>query len=318
MAETSAPWNGTTVGDASIAPYDAMSEWASYWRSLTGAAGIPTNMGGVCPSELNELACTGTATPVSVNTGRALAYGTWYQSDAAVTVAIATPAVSTRIDRIVLRKSWAAQTVRITRIAGVEGGGAPALTQTAGVTWDTPLCQASITTSGVITVTDEREFLSRARMVDNTASDQVIANTIVETTIYTKTIAGGLLGRKGRLRVRLCAEVSNGSGGANGATVRLKLGGTTLAAVPTTISNGLTNASRWLDFDIINRNNVALQFNTGVVYQEGESVPVGAAVASTLSAVNTAADQALTLTWEFNGADPTVTATIRDVFVEVG
>jgi hypothetical protein len=68
------------------------------------------------------------------------------------------PTGATRIDRIVLRASWAAQTVRITRIAGVENDDAPALTQTPGTTYDIPLAQVSITTGGVITITDERVF----------------------------------------------------------------------------------------------------------------------------------------------------------------
>jgi hypothetical protein len=57
--------------------------------------------------------------------------------------------------------------VRLTRIVGVEGAGAPALgagtpayTQTAGTTWDTPLYQISTTTGGVIsTSADDRAYV---------------------------------------------------------------------------------------------------------------------------------------------------------------
>lgn len=117
------------------------------------------NLGGVFPDVLNELAVTGTSSPVSTNTGQALVYGVPYFNSTAVTTVIATPAALTRIDRIVLRASWAAQTVRITRIAGTEGAGAPAMTQTPGTTWDIPLATVSITTGGVITVTDAREWV---------------------------------------------------------------------------------------------------------------------------------------------------------------
>ena len=59
-----------------------------------------------------------------------------------------------------LQVDWTAQTVRVARIAGTEGSGAaPALTQGDGTTWEVPLCQASITTGGTITVTDQRVFL---------------------------------------------------------------------------------------------------------------------------------------------------------------
>lgn len=159
MTERSRFWNSTVTGDATEAPYGGPTEFAGALRSLAGGAAIPTNLGGVFRGELNVLEVSGVASPVTVETGRALCHGNWYENDAAVTVAVPTPAGATRIDRIVLRKNWTAQTVRITRIEGIEGGGAPALTQNAGTTWDTPLAQASITTLGVITVTDEREFL---------------------------------------------------------------------------------------------------------------------------------------------------------------
>ena len=83
-----------------------------------------------------------------------------YFNTASVSVTIPTPASSTRVDYIVLRANWTAQTVRITRVAGTEGAGAPSLTQSAGTTWDIPLATVSITTGGVITVTDARVYLS--------------------------------------------------------------------------------------------------------------------------------------------------------------
>lgn len=158
MNERSRFWDGTSVGHATEAPYDAPTEFAQVLSSVAGADFL-SNRGGVFEGALNDLEVTGTATPVSVNTGRAIVYGNWYENDAAVTVAIPTPAASTRIDRIVLRKSWADKTVAITRIAGVEGGAAPALVQVAGTTWDIPLANVSITTGGVITVTDTREYV---------------------------------------------------------------------------------------------------------------------------------------------------------------
>lgn len=158
MTETSRFWDGTVVGDATTAPYDSHTEFAKVLNSASTQA-RKVNNGGVCFGELNELVCTGIASPVSVDTGRAFVYGTWYENDASVSVAVATPGGATRIDRIVLRKSWAAQTVRITLIAGGEGTGVPpAITQTAGTTWDIPLYQVSITVGGVITLIDEREI----------------------------------------------------------------------------------------------------------------------------------------------------------------
>lgn len=159
MTELSRPWAGTVTGDAG--PYSDQ-HWTDIWDALFAREGADV---GVLQGVLSELAVTGAVSPVSVAAGAAMVNGTWYRSSGAVTVAVPTPAVSTRIDRIVLRKSWAAQTVRITRIAGVEGGGAPALVQSDGITWDIPLAQASITTGGAITLTNQRVFTKFATQV---------------------------------------------------------------------------------------------------------------------------------------------------------
>lgn len=155
MAEKSILWDTNATGDGTGTGYTE-TDMIQLFRSLFTRT---SNMGGVVPDFLNELAVSGTSSPVAVNTGAGLCYGIPYWNTASVNVTIATPAVSTRVDRIVLRADWTAQTVRITRIAGTEGAGAPAMTQSAGTTWDVPLATVSITTGGVITVTDAREWL---------------------------------------------------------------------------------------------------------------------------------------------------------------
>ncbi len=154
MAETSRPWGGIVLGDSGAYSDD---QWTDIWERFLGALADADT--GVLSNVTNELEATGVATPIAVDTGVAMVDGTFYINTVSVNVVIATPIVLTRIDRIVLRKSWAAQTVRITLIAGAEGGAAPALVQNDGVTWDMPLFQASITIGGVITLTDERERL---------------------------------------------------------------------------------------------------------------------------------------------------------------
>lgn len=163
MTQTSRFWNGTALGDALIeAPYDAPSEFARVMLSVAGTDN-DANKGGVWYSDLGELAPTNPATTtVRIATGRAMVWGTWYENDASIDTTPAAPSVSTRIDRYVLRKDWATQTVRLTRIAGAEGGAAPALVQSVGTTWDYPICQASTTTGGVVTITDQRTFIGSA------------------------------------------------------------------------------------------------------------------------------------------------------------
>lgn len=177
MTQTSRFWDGATIGDATAAPYDANTEFSKVLMSISGAAGIATNLSGVFRNELNLLAPTGVATPVAIASGRAITWGAWFENDASVNVAIPTPSASTRIDRIVLRKDWAAQTVRITRVAGVEGGGPPALVQVVGTTWDEPIALASITTGGVITITDQRAFVGGSGLPTPTGTNSILVST---------------------------------------------------------------------------------------------------------------------------------------------
>jgi hypothetical protein len=156
MAELSILWETTSgTGDSNISGYSDDLMFQLFRSLLTRTA----NLGGVSPEFQNKLAVAGSASPLGVNTGAGLCYGVPYFNTASVNVTIPTPASATRIDRIVLRVTWAGKTCRITRIAGTEGGGAPALVQNAGTTWDVPLAQVSITTGAVITITDQREWL---------------------------------------------------------------------------------------------------------------------------------------------------------------
>ena len=156
MAEDSILWTTNGTGDGAVTGY-TQSELITWMRqSFINDA---TNEG-VAKNYQNELEVAGVATPVTVDTGAAYVYGfPYWNLVGAVNVAVPSPTVGTRIDYIVLRASWAAQTIRITRIEGIEGGAAPALVQSDGITWDVPLATISTTIGGVITVTDAREFL---------------------------------------------------------------------------------------------------------------------------------------------------------------
>lgn len=162
MTEKSRLWNGTTTGDATEAPYDFDTELSQVLSALGGADPVTTYRGGVFRDVLNKYAGTPGTDSITIDTGRGLAYGSWHEADAAVAVAVTRPAASDRYDYIVLRKSWSAQTVRITRVAGTEGGGAgsPTLVNTAGTTWDVPLYLIKITALGAVSIiTDMRTFI---------------------------------------------------------------------------------------------------------------------------------------------------------------
>ena len=135
----------------------------------------------------NTLAVTGTATPVSVATGDAIVNGKHYTNTAAKNIAVGTPAAATRIDRVVLRIDYTVSPYTCTAelLAGAEGGAAPALTQTDGTTWEVSLAQVSITTGGVITVTDERVYvgeLNTSNMADRVRYVFVPAQGVYNTT----------------------------------------------------------------------------------------------------------------------------------------
>lgn len=157
MAETSFFWNGNLTGDATLSPYDRTA-FAEFCLELAGH-GILTNLGGVLPSELNSLVPSVVGANVQVASGKAFVYGGYYKSTAAVNVAIPTPVSATRIDLVVVEFNWTTQVGRLVRIPGAEGGGAPSMNQSIGVKWDIPIAQASITTGGVITLTDTRKLV---------------------------------------------------------------------------------------------------------------------------------------------------------------
>lgn len=179
MAERSQFWSTGTTGDGATTITEAQAiEWFRDIMIPFASAG-PNTAQGVLAGVLNELAPSGTSSPIAIAAGAAVVEGYYYKNDASVNVAIPTPAGSTRIDRIVLRaQHGTTRTVRITRIAGTEGAGAPAITQTAGTTWDIPLAQVSITTGGVITLTDQRTFAYFATKVKTAMLDDSAITTV--------------------------------------------------------------------------------------------------------------------------------------------
>jgi hypothetical protein len=153
MADISGFWTtGGTSGDQQVSYTQA--QWSTASKILSACIGFE----GVASNYLNELACTYTgANTVAMNTGGALVDGKWYLNDASQNITIpSASAGTTRVDRIVLRASWAGYTVAPTVITGTVS--APAITQTSGTTYDILMYRASVTDAGVVTLTDERTF----------------------------------------------------------------------------------------------------------------------------------------------------------------
>lgn len=157
MAETSGFWTTGVSGDG-LSKY-TQSDWAEAAKILAACG----NYEGVAPAYEDELACSvGALNKVYVEAGGGVVDGKWHKNSAQSEVDIpsAVGGGNTRIDLVVLRASWSARTVRITRIAGTDASSpvAPSLTQTPGTTYDIPLCEVLVDTAGNLTVTDARTW----------------------------------------------------------------------------------------------------------------------------------------------------------------
>lgn len=162
MTEKSMLWGAPTSGDGASAYTE--DETTRLFRAVFGAA----QKGGVIYGYDNDLAVSGTSSPVVVATGAAFVYGYFYWNTANVNVAIPTPVIGTTKHKVILRATWASKTVRIALISGLDGSPiGPSLTETPGVTYEIVLADISITTGGVITVTDQRGFTHFGSKVSN-------------------------------------------------------------------------------------------------------------------------------------------------------
>jgi hypothetical protein len=174
MAESSRFWNTNNVGDGPTAGFDrdAVAAWL---RNIWAQAGS-----GVLRGVLNELAVTGTASPVAVNTGAAIVYGLYYWNTASVNLTVTTPSGGTTGGHVILRVSWSAQTVRLVAVRNTDGVGAiPSLTQTPGTTYEIRLATFTITTGGVITLTDARSWCKFSDAQDGDAFSGVTGLSVI-------------------------------------------------------------------------------------------------------------------------------------------
>jgi len=153
MTEISRFWDGNPgIGDGSVAPYDAGTEFAEVMIGVAGLSSDP-DKGGVIGNVAGALNVTSPAAgQIRVSPGEALVYGTWYKNDANVDFTIATPATAARTDIVVVRKDWAAQTCRLAVVTGTEGSGPPVLTQNVGTVWEIPVGRIDVDAGGIIVI----------------------------------------------------------------------------------------------------------------------------------------------------------------------
>ncbi|NUM46000.1 MAG: H-type lectin domain-containing protein [Anaerolineales bacterium] len=166
--DTNPPTGGPGDGSAGLNEATAREFLALYFGVQD-----PT-VEGVVHGVLDELEVSGSATPLDVAAGAAICYGL-YINDAVATVGVATPALGTTGGRVVLRTNWAGvgeedsldARTRLAVVLNSDGVAAiPALTQTPGTTWEISLATFTVSTGGVITVTDDRTFRRVTGVVD--------------------------------------------------------------------------------------------------------------------------------------------------------
>ena len=165
MAETSYLWDNPGTGDSPALGYGNALLNQVIFRMITNGTGNQ----GVLAGWLNELEVTdGGGLNAAVDTGGAICYGVWFESDAATNVAIANNAT----EWVVVRASWAAQTARLAAIAP------GAFTQNPGVTYDIPLAQVTTVAGAITLITDTRDFCEYSTVLwdsavetDNLATD---------------------------------------------------------------------------------------------------------------------------------------------------
>ena len=110
----------------------------------TNRAGIHAGSGNGTDVALFVEETSPASAQVRVNIGRAEIHGIWYENDAFINITVpANSSGNDRIDYLILRKNWSAQTVRLFVLQGTPSGSPvpPTLTKTNGVTWEFPIAQ---------------------------------------------------------------------------------------------------------------------------------------------------------------------------------
>lgn len=187
MTQLSLPWEGVSPGDAGA--YSS-AQWAQGWRYLMGLAAHRPNVGVMLGSGdggvegLHVQATNPASANIEVTTGSALVNGRLFINDATETLTVgANSSGNPRIDTVILRADFTAQTVRLILKAGTPAISPtpPALTQVANVLWEIPLADVAVADSFLtIADTDITPRAEYANAADGVYLDMVLNNSGVE------------------------------------------------------------------------------------------------------------------------------------------
>lgn len=196
MTQSSQPWPGRVVGDAG--PYSA-DDWQQMYQNLFGFLSGVVLLSSGTPG-LAVAATSPAAAVVTVAAGAAFIRGLYYQNDASITLAIApNTSGNPRIDRVVLRVDYIAQTIRLVTLQGAPAvsPAAPALTQDAGVRWEESLALVAVA-NGFITITGANITDTRRSVgIDGTVIGGTTPAAGTFTTVLASTASGGQVALNG-------------------------------------------------------------------------------------------------------------------------
>ena len=171
-APTEKSYLWTTGGAGDGAAEYTRSDWHKILEIIGGCHGEE----GVGDFE-NHYDATYSANTITIDTGMGISDGKPHHCSVAgdITIPSAVGGGNTRIDRIVLRADWTAQTVRLTRIAGTDAASpsAPAITQTSETTYDIMLYQVLVDTGGTTSLQLDERVWTAAGL----AGDGLVTNT---------------------------------------------------------------------------------------------------------------------------------------------
>lgn len=170
MSETSSVWDGILIGDSNQSPYSA-SEWAARQKLLQGQGvsfpnyGVLKGTHGTTFEPLQVNAKSPASTNIQVEIGAALVAGYVYQNTAAVTLTVGgNSSGNPRIDTVILRVDFVAQTIRAVIKQGTPAGSpvAPTLQQDASI-WEIAL--ANIAVANGFAVINQTDISQRQRFM---------------------------------------------------------------------------------------------------------------------------------------------------------
>lgn len=230
MSETSRFWTTDGTGDGPSGGY-TQQQFLEFVRSLFIGDKFTTE--GVLKNVNNGLAVSSpSATNIDVATGAAIVYGFYYENTTVLALSFSAPAANTG-GRVVLEVNWTAQTVRGKVILNTSGvTDPPALTQSAGTTWQISLASFVADTSGNVTnLTDERDFANFGTSISNEMLEDGIitlakmaANSVGSSQIVTGAVTDNQLGADSVTNAKIATGAVGSNELATGAVTNVKLG----------------------------------------------------------------------------------------------